>query len=58
MKLICDDKIQVYFWVDDQNEDKLISPHFDYVEDAVDWYQRTRDGTYEKLAKSWTKTTE
>lgn len=54
MKLICDDKIQSYFWVDDTNESKVISPHFDYVEDAINW----RRNVEENGIKLWTKTTE
>lgn len=54
MKLICDDKVQSYFWVDDSDESKLISPKFDYVEDAINWRRDVEEG----LSESWTKTTE
>lgn len=37
MKLRCDDYLQVYVWVDDCNPDVVLSPHFDYEEDAVAW---------------------
>ena len=40
MKLICDDFQEVYVWVDDNNEDEELSPHFDYEEDALQWKQR------------------
>ena len=40
MKLLCDDHNQVYVWVDDENEDDHLSPHFDYEEDAVLWKER------------------
>jgi hypothetical protein len=54
MKLICDDKVQSYFWVDDKDEKKVISPRFDYIEDAINW----RRDVEENLRKTWTKTTE
>lgn len=40
MKLHSDDILQVYVWVDDDNEDEEISPRFDYEEDAILWKQR------------------
>jgi hypothetical protein len=40
MRLICDDFQNVYVWVDDQDENLELSPHFDYVEDAIQWKQR------------------
>lgn len=39
MKLICDDYSQVYVWVDDDDENVELSPHFDYEEDAEKWYR-------------------
>lgn len=36
MKLVTDDKNQVFYWVD--AEGNLLSPHFDYEEDADQWY--------------------
>ena len=54
MKLICDDKVQSYFWVDDKNEKNVISPRFDYVEDAINW----RRDVEENRTETWTKTTE
>lgn len=54
MKLICDDKVQSYFWVDDKNEKIVISPRFDYVEDAINW----RRDVEERRIETWTKTTE
>lgn len=38
MRLICDDILQVYVWVDKLNEDNELSPHFDYEDDAVQWF--------------------
>ena len=40
MRLICDDFQQIYVWVEDHNEDLELSPHFDYEEDAINWYYR------------------
>lgn len=40
MKLILDDYKCVYVWVDDTNEDTVLSPHFDHEEDAIQWYGR------------------
>lgn len=40
MRLILDDYNGVYVWVDDANEDKELSPHFDYEEDAIVWHGR------------------
>ena len=42
MKLLYDDTNQIYVWVDDYNEDEELSPHFDYEEDAEQWYQRIK----------------
>ena len=42
MRLICDDHNEIYVWVDDQNEDIELSPHFDYEEDALLWRIRIR----------------
>ena len=39
MKLLCDDIKQTYVWVDDCDESTILSPHFDYEEDAIQWYQ-------------------
>lgn len=39
MKLLRDDKLQVYVWVD-EDEKIHLSPHFDYEEDADLWYNR------------------
>lgn len=58
MKLICDEKVQSYFWVDDKNEKNVISPRFDYVEDAINWRRNVEEKVYENLEKTWTKTTE
>jgi hypothetical protein len=38
MHLILDDYNQIYVWVDDSDENTELSPHFDYEEDAIQWY--------------------
>lgn len=42
MKLLYDDYNLVYVWVDDMNEDIELSPHFDYEEDADQWFERMK----------------
>lgn len=42
MKLISDDLNQVYVWVDDFDENEELSPHFDYEEDAYQWFERMK----------------
>ena len=42
MKLIEDEYNQVYIWVDDDNHDLELSPHFDYEEDAIQWRDRMK----------------
>ena len=42
MRLILDDYNGVYVWVDDNNENEELSPHFDYEEDAIQWQNRMR----------------
>lgn len=48
MKLILDDINGVYVWVDDFNEDEKLSPHFDYEEDAIQWYGRISKDIFEE----------
>lgn len=43
MKLLHDDYNQIYVWVDDYNEDDELSPHFDYEEDAYQWFVRMKE---------------
>ena len=43
MRLVCDDYLQVYIWVSDQDEFDELSPHFDYEEDAILWRKRITD---------------
>lgn len=43
MRLICDDYMQVYVWVDDRDENIELSPHFDYEEDAHQWRERMKE---------------
>jgi hypothetical protein len=40
MKLLTDEINQIYVWVDDDNEQMELSPHFDYEEDALQWKNR------------------
>ena len=41
MRLICDDNKGIYVWVgDNENETIELSPHFDYEEDAIQWYEQ------------------
>jgi len=42
MTLILDDYNQVYIWVDDDNHDLELSPHFDYEDDALAWKERLK----------------
>lgn len=42
MRLICDDYMQVYVWVDDSDENIELSPHFDYEEDAHQWREQMK----------------
>lgn len=43
MKLLYDDLNQIYVWVDDKDEDDELSPHFDYEEDAEQWFNRMKE---------------
>lgn len=45
MKLLYDDLNQIYVWVDDLDENIELSPHFDYEEDAEQWFQRIKKET-------------
>jgi hypothetical protein len=40
MTLILDDYNGVYVWVDVDDHNNELSPHFDYEEDAIQWYGR------------------
>jgi hypothetical protein len=42
MILICDDYNEIYVWVDDEDHDHELSPHFDYEEDAIAWKERMK----------------
>jgi hypothetical protein len=42
MTLILDDYNQIYVWVDEDNHDVELSPHFDYEEDALEWKERLK----------------
>lgn len=40
MTLIYDDYQQVYIWVDTDDHDNDLSPHFDDQEGAMTWYSK------------------
>jgi hypothetical protein len=42
MILIADDYNEVYVWVDEDNPDLELSPHFDYESDAIQWRDRMK----------------
>jgi hypothetical protein len=48
MRLILDDYNGVYVWVDDGDENIELSPHFDYEEDAIQWYGRISKDIFEE----------
>lgn len=48
MRLILDDYNGVYVWVDDFDENDELSPHFDYEEDAIQWYNRISKDIFSK----------
>jgi hypothetical protein len=48
MRLILDDYNQVYVWVDNDDENVELSPHFDYEEDAIQWYEKISRDIYDK----------
>lgn len=50
MKLLCDDYLQTYVWVEDFDENIELSPHFDYEDDAIQWRDRM-----EEILKKGTK---
>ena len=35
-------------WVDNDNEDVDLSPHFDYEEDAIQWYGKISKDIFEE----------
>ena len=43
MKLLYDDYNLIYVWVDDDDENIEISPHFDYEADADQWYNQMKE---------------
>lgn len=43
MKLINDEYNDWWVWVEDNDENQELSPHFDYEEDAVQWRDRMKD---------------
>jgi hypothetical protein len=40
MTLIHDDIMDVYIWVDEDDHNNDLSPHFDDQESAIEWYGR------------------
>lgn len=48
MKLICDDFQEVYVWVNDEDENEELSPHFDYEEDALQWKEKIEEELIKK----------
>ena len=48
MRLILDDYNGVYVWVDDNNENEELSPHFDHEEDAIQWYGKISKDIFEE----------
>lgn len=42
MKLLIDDLNRVYVWVD-SNTNEVLSPHFDYEDDADNWYFKIKN---------------
>ena len=48
MRLIADDFKEVYVWVDDDNDNIVLSPHLDYEEDAIQWYGRISQDIFEE----------
>ena len=49
MRLKQDDANQVYVWVDDDNDSIELSPHFDYEEDATQWFQQVTKSIFQKI---------
>lgn len=43
MKLLRDDYQDIFVWVDDKDEQIELSPHFDYEEDADEWYIKVQN---------------
>lgn len=52
MKLLCDDFNEIYVWVEDHDENIELSPHFDYEEDAIRWYDRVKNLLVKEKRKS------
>jgi hypothetical protein len=40
LTLVEDEKQHVYVWISKDDQSKIISPHFDYREDAMQWYEQ------------------
>ena len=43
MKLINDEYNDCWVWVEDNDENQELSPHFDYEQDAIQWRDRMKD---------------
>ena len=42
MRLAIDEIYGIYVWVDENDHDTELSPHFDYEEDAHQWYNQVK----------------
>lgn len=49
MRLILDDYNQIYVWVDDDDDNIELSPHFDYEEDAIQWYGKIAEDIFSEF---------
>ena len=48
MTLIYDEYNDWWVWVDTDNHDTDLSPHFDYEEDAIQWHGRVSKHIFEE----------
>lgn len=48
MQLINDEINDCWVWVEDHDENLELSPHFDYEEDAIQWYGRISRDIFEE----------
>ena len=49
MVLKCDDINQVYVWIDSEDSGVELSPHFDYEDDALHWFDQVRSSITGRL---------
>ena len=50
--LTYDDYNDWWVWVDVNDNDRHLSPHFDYEEDAIQWYGRISEHIFEEYGIS------